>query len=239
MADHIYGKLESVKFSGRRDKYNKSLKALEALDIPFEDLLHHYPAYVGDLTLSRFLTLYELYKMTENISGHIAEAGVFKGAGSIYFAKLVKLFESNSLTMVHGFDWFEGNDPRENDSDNIIKGGYKASFDEVVELVKIQGLDHILKIHKVDLVNDLELFFNDNKHLRFKLVFLDAGLYDVVSSCIKQFYDRMTTGGIMVFDQYNHELSPGETMAVDENLKHIKIRTLPNAWMPNAYIIKE
>ena len=72
----------------------------------------------------------------------------------------------------------------------------------------------------------------------FKLVILDAGFYDVVSSCIPKFWERLTPGGIMVFDQYNHELSPGETMAVRELLPDIKIETLNNAWMPTAFAVK-
>ncbi|MCB9188190.1 MAG: hypothetical protein H6599_02800 [Flavobacteriales bacterium] len=35
------------------------------------------------------------------------------------------------------------------------------------------------------------------------------------------------------------ELGPGETLAVCELLPGVKIKTLPNSWMPNAYAVKE
>lgn len=155
------------------------------------------------------------------------------------FAKLVSLYEHESLTLVHGFDWFEGNSPAQNDSDLLVKGGYKAEYEDVIRLIQLQKLDHILKIHKIDLSRDLEKFFSDHEHLRFRLVFLDAGLYEVVKPCVRHFYDRLTPGGIMVFDQFSHEQSPGETLAVTQVLPHVKIKTIPNSWMPNAYIVKE
>ena len=42
----------------------------------------------------------------------------------------------------------------------------------------------------------------------------------------------------MVFDQFNHELGPGETRAVREFLPDAKIKTLPFTWMPTAYVVK-
>ena len=71
------------------------------------------------------------------------------------------------------------------------------------------------------------------------MIFLDAGIYDVMQACIPIFWERLTPGGIMVFDQYSHELGPGETISVRELLPNEKVKTLPNSWMPNAYIIKE
>lgn len=57
------------------------------------------------LTLGRSLCLYA-YKGTLGLAGNIAEVGVLRGAGTLFVAKL---FEPNSLTQVHGFDWFKGN----------------------------------------------------------------------------------------------------------------------------------
>jgi len=45
------------------------------------------------MSLNRIITLYEIYKKTLGLNGHIAELGVYKGSGSLLFAKLVKIFE--------------------------------------------------------------------------------------------------------------------------------------------------
>ena len=43
---------------------------------------------------------------------------------------------------------------------------------------------------------------------------MDAGRYDVMKKCIPEFLKRITPGGIMIIDQYNHELGPGETLSI-------------------------
>lgn len=105
-------------------------------------------------------------------------------------------------------------------------------------MIRAQKLDHIVHIHKLDLRTDLDQFFDDNKYMQFKLIFLDAGLYEIVKSCLKHFWPRLTSGGVIIFDQFNHELSPGETRAIKEFIPDAKIRTLPFGWMPTAYVVK-
>ena len=102
----------------------------------------------------------------------------------------------------------------------------------------MQGFSNILKIHDLDIIKELENFLKKNPHLRFKLVFLDIGINSVLDVAIPLIWKRLVKGGILIFDQYNHELAPGETLAIEKHLKGKKIRTIKNYWMPNAYIIK-
>jgi predicted O-methyltransferase YrrM len=94
-------------------------------------------------------------------------------------------------------------------------------------------------LHNVDLRTGLEAFFKENAYMQFKLAFFDAGQYDIVRHSLEHFWPRMTPGGIIVFDQFNHELSPGETRAIKEFLPNARIRTFPFGWMPTAYVVKE
>ncbi len=231
------GKFEYIRFEDRRTPYYEGVEKMKALDFSFEDILEHFPCFVGHMTMSRFLGLYELYKMTLGVAGHIAEVGSYKGASLLHFAKLIRIFESESLTQVHGFDWFEGTGTDEIKT-FVEAGTYKSSYDDLVELIKCQQLDQIAFIHRLDVIKDLKPFLDDNLHMQFKLVFLDAGMYNVVKSALPLLWERLTPGGILILDQYNHELSPGETLAVREILPDAKVRTLPNIWMPTAYIVK-
>src|SRR4051812_32452096 len=63
-----------------------------------EDFFEHFACFVGAKTLGRFLSLYECYKRTLGIAGHIAEVGVFRGATSMFLAKLTLLYEPHSFT---------------------------------------------------------------------------------------------------------------------------------------------
>ena len=59
---HTYGSYESVKFEDRRESFYNYLQFLSKRDIPLSELLKHFPAYVGHMSLHRIFTLYELYK---------------------------------------------------------------------------------------------------------------------------------------------------------------------------------
>ena len=235
--DYEPGKFETQKFAGRKVPYSEGLNEILSLGYEERDLIHHFPSFVGHMTLARFVALYELYKMVLGVAGHIAEAGVYKGAGTLFFAKLAQIFEPESLTLVHGFDWFEGTKPTAEDR-NVMEGSYKEDYSRLLRLVRAQKLEHLVHIHKLDLRTGLNQFFEENNSLQFKLVFLDAGQYEIVKSCLEHFWPRLTSGGVLILDQFNHELSPGEARAVREFMPDAQIRTFPFAWMPTAYVMK-
>ncbi len=235
---HVNAKYESMKFDKRRESYHAGLRAIRELDYSFDDYVHHFPSFVGHMTMARFLGFYELYKMCLGVAGHIAEAGVYRGFGTIGLAKMARIFEPESLTLVHGFDWFRGTEPTAEEP-NVLEGSYQEDYERLSKLIEAQGLQDTIHLHKLDLKRELDAFFERNAYMQFKMVVLDAGQYDIVSSCIRNFWDRITPGGIMVFDQFNHELGPGETRAIKELLPCAKIKTLPWLWMPTAYVIKE
>lgn len=232
------GKYEYTKFDKRRKPFRKYINYLNNKKIETNDWMENFTSYVGHMSLSRVIGLYELYKKTLGIAGHIGEIGVYKGASFFLFAKLISIFESESLTQVHGFDWFQGTG-EDDIKMKIEKGSYQSSYKEIVDLNKMQGFSNLAFIHKINVLTELENFLKENIHLQFKLFFMDAGLHNVVSKSLPLIWERMTPGGIIAFDQYNHELSPGETLAVREILPNHKVYTLPNIWMPTGYIIKE
>lgn len=201
-----------------------------------EDYYEQFPCFLGPRQIARFLSFFECYQMTLGLAGHMAEVGVFRGAVSMYLTKLAMLYEQNSITQVHGFDWFKAPEGIEESGSPAY---YYEPYDRLQKLVNIQGLQNYLFLHKMNVVTELKGFFEENSHLQFKLVFLDAGTYDIVATCIKEFWPRLCNGGIMIFDQYNHEVAPGETHAVKDLLPDDAIiRTFPNGWMPTAYVVK-
>jgi len=235
--DQPQGKFELRKFASRKPAYQEGLQEILKLGFSATDYIHHFPAFTGHLTIARFLSFYEAYKMTFGVAGHIAEIGVYIGAGSLFFAKLTKLFEPEALTLVHGFDWFQGAKITSEEK-FVEEGACREDYDKVMKLISAQGLDNIVHIHNLDVTKELDQFFAENPHLQFKLIFVDAGLYDVVSSTLKHFWPRLTSGGIMLFDHFNHEVAPGETRAIKEFMPDAKVRTFSFGWMPTAYVVK-
>ena len=232
------GKYEYIKFDKLRESYKEGVKNMEKMNFSFQEIIEDFPRFSGHMSIGRYLTLYELYKKTEGIAGHIAEVGTYKGTSLLWFGKLLQLFEPNSLTQAHGFDWFKGTGDDSVEL-KIEKGSYSYNYEELLEVIKYQNIDNVCFVHKLNVITDFEKFFEDNPHFYYKMVFLDAGFYDVVKKSIEVLWPRLNKGGILVLDQFGHELSPGEAMAVKELLPDQKIRTINNSWMPNAYIIKE
>jgi hypothetical protein len=233
------GVMESRRFAHRREAYWRGIQEILGMGIPPADLIHHAPAFAGHMNLGRYFALYEAYKMALPYTGHIAEAGIWKGTCTLLFAKLVRLFEPETLSLVHGFDWFQGARAEGAEATLVEPGAYAASADWVRKLVSVQGLDGIVRIHDLDLAKALPAFFERHPHLQFKLVFLDCGYYDVVKACIEAFWPRVTPGGLLVLDNLNHETAPGETQAVRELLPHRRIRSFGFAFQPTSYIVKE
>jgi hypothetical protein len=237
--DYRQGTMETRKFDHRREPYWHGIQQIVDMGISPSDLIHHAPAFAGHMNIARFLALYEGYKQTLPLAGHIAEAGIWKGTCTLFFAKLTRIFEPESLTLVHGFDWFKGARLEGDEAGLVEDGAYGASFETVQKLVSVQQLDDVVRLHDLDLSKDLPAFFEQHPHLQFKLVFLDCGLYKVVRSCIEQFWPRMTPGGMLILDNFNHETAPGESRAVRELLPHRPIQTFRFAFQPTAYILKD
>jgi hypothetical protein len=236
---YLDGPMETRRLAQRREPYWKGIREILDMGIAPADLIHHAPAFAGHINLARYLALYEAYKMALPYAGHIAEAGIWKGTCTIFFAKLTRLFEPDSNTLVHGFDWFQGERRAGEEAKLVQQGLYAASFDWVSRLVSVQGLDDVIRLHKVDLARDLPEFFARHPHLQFKLVFLDCGLYEVVRACLEQFWPRLTPGGLLILDNFNHEAAPGEAMAVRELLPGKAIRSFQFPLQPTAYVIKD
>ena len=248
--------MEYTKFSKHRAPYRKALAEFRKMGFTVDDYIHYNPSFAGHMNLARFLALYETYKQTLGLSGHIAEVGVWKASCLLYFAKLTQLFEPESFTLVHGFDWFRGLLPGPDEMTDRVQelwGESTHSADEnrlrtieeaeemhrkISKLIAIQNLDHIVHLHKLDVTKELDSFFKEYPHFQFKIVFLDAGTYEVVKACLPHFWPRLISGGILILDQFNHEIAPGETRAVREYLPDMPIHSYVFTGHPSAYIVK-
>ncbi|HEV3473276.1 MAG TPA: hypothetical protein VG408_08750, partial [Actinomycetota bacterium] len=142
----VPGRFEDRKFESRRERYYEGLATIESLGYGFDDFVHHFPCFVGHMTLSRFLALYECYKETLGVPGHIADVGVFKGASLLWWAKLIQIFEGEALTQVYGFDWFKGMHGGE-ETPNVEVGSYAESPERLLQLIEAQDLDNLVHVH--------------------------------------------------------------------------------------------
>lgn len=202
-----------------------------------ETAVAQFPAYAGYVNVARCLMFYELYKKVQHLNGHIGDFGTYKGFSFIWFAKLVKLMEPYNTTTVHGFDWFQGMLGSDDDN-NDFDGKYQSDDQRLQRLLDLQGLGEIAYVHKMDLSSDLQDYLVSQKHMRFKLVFIDCGVKDVLTHTIGNIWPRIVNGGILILDHYNMSVSPTESDLVDMILDGRAVQTLPFARQPSGYIVK-
>jgi O-methyltransferase len=143
-----------------------------------EFLMETYEAYM----------LYALVKATSNITGDIAEVGVYKGGS----AKLICETKNNNKA-VYLFDTFEGLPKTHKLDESFEEGQYKADFQEVKKYLKKYNKTYVFKGE----------FPKDNsdkiKDKTFSFVNLDADLYESILYSLKFFYPRLSQGGIILF----------------------------------------
>lgn len=211
---------------------NDNIKLIEKIDA--------FSKYTSRQSIAKFLTKYELFKKLLNVNGSIIECGVLHGAGLLTWAKLSSILEPvNHTRKIVGFDSFEGfpslheTDIRTGDSSHLEAGGLRGStLEGVQKAVEIYDLNrplqHIPKVELVkgDFCKTADQYINDNPHLVVSLLYLDFDLYEPTKKALEVFVPRMPKGAIIVFDELNAKMFPGETVAVNEviGLKNLEIR---------------
>ena len=146
----------------------------------WESKMENFPKYVKRQNLTRFISLYEIFKMSLDIKGSVIECGVNQGYGIMTWAKLSAILEPTNLTRrIYGFDTFEGF-PSVTDQDispnsNHIKVGDLAAdtFLELEKLTQIYDstrfLGHVdkVKLIKGDANKTIPSFIEKNPHLAY------------------------------------------------------------------------
>jgi hypothetical protein len=84
-------------------------------------------------------------------------------------------------------------------------------------------------------------FVRENPGVRFSLLHLDCDLYKPTRAVLHALWDKVTRGGVVIFDEYAIADWPGETAAVDEFLTdkpELRLRTFSWTNVPGAYLVK-
>lgn len=204
------------------------------------DKIDAFPKFATRQALAKFLARAEIFKIMMPVNGSIVECGVLHGGGLMTWAKLSSIFEpTNHVRKVIGFDTFEGfpsiheKDKMGADSSHLKVGGLTGSvLEDVQEAVRLYDLNRPLShISKVDLVKgDLCLtapqYLKENPHLVVSMLYLDVDLYAPTKVALETFLPVMPKGAVVVFDELNAKMFPGETQAVQDvvGIKNLRIQ---------------
>lgn len=160
---------------------------------------------------------YNQLESIRHIDGDIVECGVSIGHGTLQFLLLNELLDKER--MYYGFDSFEGfpNPTDEDGSVPQIKKGFYSSPPEIVLRVLRDGQvpEAVIK-SRVRLIKG---FFDKTLPTydgRIALLHLDGDLYESYKVSLENLYDKVVSGGLILFDEYRDKRWPGATQAIDE-----------------------
>jgi len=166
----------------------------------------------------------KLVKQTYNLTGYMAEVGVYNGGSSALIAY------NNPNKTLYSFDTFNGM-PESDEIDYHKKGDFLTQYD----IVK----DRLSSFKNIRLVKGVFPSTADIvKYKVFCLVHLDVDIYRSHLDGLNFFYPRLVTGGALVIDDYKWDRCKGVTKATDEFFSKKPENIIMDAKY-QAYIIKK
>lgn len=233
-------------------------KHCEDFELSPLDAVKLFPVLARRQNLKRFLAHNDLFKLTLQVPGDIAELGVFRGLGLLTWANLLESYCIGDRTKtVYGFDnWagfkqFDSEDGEQKASSGKVVGGFNPENfkGELQSALKIFDADRFIpwkprvQLIDGDIENSVPKFVKDNPGVRFSLVHFDCDLYRPTKAALEAIWPRVSRGGVVIFDEYAIHDWPGETQAVDEFFEETssnsRVVTLDWTNVPGGYIVKD
>jgi hypothetical protein len=211
------------------------------------DLYNQFSLWGETDRFTKMLARYELFKLIVDKPGDIVEGGVLKGAGLLYWAKLIQIFNPHSVRKVIGFDTFEGypeGSSGTHDQDTAqsfrqiqIQEQSDVSTERIMDIAAQQGLEHRIELVKGNASDSVKSYVEEHPGFRVALLNLDFVLYEPTLATMQHLYPLVVLGGVVALDEYAVP-GMGESDAVDEVLGGgVQMRTFPWAKSPTAYFI--
>jgi hypothetical protein len=227
-------------------------RIFDACQDSVEEKLQNFPKYVRRQHLKRFLAMYEIFKLALPVKGSVVECGVFKGFGVMSWAKLSAMLEPENLTRrIYAFDTFAGfpnvHEKDKNSVADVTPGGlYADSFEELNALIaeydRDRFLGHVDKVQlfRGDIAETIPAFLASHGHLIVSLLFLDMDLYEPTRIALRTFLPRMPKGAVLVLDELDNPMWPGESLALLEEVGLARLTLRRFEWDPYiSYAILE
>lgn len=224
-------------YSTDRDHtYSRELEAhlqLLSASKPLSYIANGFSKYARRQEITRFLARHELFQKILEVQGSIVECGVYAGQGLFTWAQLSSILEpvGGAFREVIGFDTFSGFpsvDKKDNTgalNSNWQPGDLSSdSYDDLTEVIRLYDLNRFLpqfpkvKLIKGDFCETSKEYLTSNPHTLVSLLYLDFDIYEPTKVALETFLPRMPKGSIICFDEVNHPMWPGETLALLESL---------------------
>lgn len=220
--------------------------------IPEDELLDNLGLFINRHALSRYVYLNELYKMIVGVHGAILDFGTRWGQNLALFTNFRGMYEPfNHNRKIVGFDTFTGfpNCHEKDGAAAILKqgaysvtAGYRGYLEQVLNYHESEC--PIPNIQKYELIEgdacaEIVRYLDSHPETIVALAYFDFDLYEPTKVCLDAIKDRLTKGSVVAFDELNHHVWRGETLAFKETfgLGRYAIRRMPYNPDPSYIVI--
>ncbi len=213
------------KFADIDERYLTARRAL-AGEMEFNNLFEiadHFGLYSGTQTIGRCLAIYEAFKQTLDVPGDIFEFGCWKGSNLLYLAKLLTLFQPNSIKQVYGFDSFEGlqtfADEDGAETKQTFQNRYQGNRDVLEKFIRLYEMEswvHLVVGNALETIGD---FDRANRHTMLSISYIDFDLYEPCKAALDFSDGRLSVGGLIILDEALTDTWKGEGQALREFLE--------------------
>lgn len=224
-------------------------------DSPVKDdeILRNMGLFLNRQTLSRIITMHDLYRKILDVHGVVMEFGVRWGQNLALFESFRGMYEPfNHNRKIIGFDTFQGfagTSDKDGDSRISTNGsyavteGYEDYLAQVLDYHESESpISHLKKYELVkgDASQTLQGYLRDNPQTIVAFAYFDLDIYEPTKNCLALLRDHVTKGTVIGFDELNNAVFPGETLALAEvlGLPNVAIRRFPNS-SDASYIVIE
>lgn len=201
--------------------------------------LDAFTKYASRQAITKFLARNDVFLKQLHINGSVVEIGVHRGASLMSWSHFSSIYEPvNHLRKIIGFDTFEGfpaihEKDHAGTSEHLQYRGLDVGIETEQDLHRSINLydvnrlmNHIPKVEIVrgDACQTIPEYINNNPHLIVSLLHIDVDIYEPTKTALECFVPRMPKGSVILFDELNLNLFPGETLATHEVLGINKLR---------------
>lgn len=191
-----------------------------------EELLNKYPLISDQINKDQVRTiLSELESiLSKDVEGDVVEFGCYIGTTSIFLQRLLQEFAPTKT--LHVYDSFAGL-PEKNAKDGSVAGeqfiaGELAVSKKQFRQTFIKAGVSLPVIHK----GWFSELTDDDVPSKIAFAFLDGDFYSSIHDSLLLVLPNLSSGGVIIVDDYAREALPGAAKAVSELLpnKHVIVR---------------
>lgn len=180
------------------------------------DLLRSFPILTEQVSREELVKILSALEevLKRNVAGDVVELGCYVGTTTLFLRRMLLQYGSDKA--LHAYDSFAGLPPKTAQDASPVgeqfkAGELKAPRQEFIKHFRQAGLPPPV-MHKA--------WFSDlteaDMPAQIAFAFLDGDFYESIRDSLRLVWPQLTSGAIVVIDDYQSEALPGTKRAVDE-----------------------